>query len=297
MSLISNKTNLSSSSSEFQELTLKLKRDKEAGWQKLFQISKILFSNWKNEEKIEMMWTLDNNKLPVSVESVYQSIFLLVKEAYKHKLPDFTDNNDIKTFIRPSFDSYLNKTFKSFYQALFLNIQIVWTVFHNLMYVLLQKMIYCRQKMHPEDANDICSISILTFRDNIYKKNLDFENSKKLKSYVYVIAFNKLSEYFKAKIKKNKLVDIDEYANNIIDTVNFSQAFEDTDLTEQLLALLEEEEYEIIVRHYYYGIALKEIAEEMGKTPENIRIIKYRALNKLRDFLNLRNLNKTKNES
>lgn len=269
------------------EFNQKLRQEDKSAWMWLQLNAKSYFRHWSNDEKIEIMWTTENNKPHRSVDSVHASIITQIKMDYKDNKPDFGSVSDFKEYIRKIFDAYITVGFKSFVQCLKKKISVVWTMFYQRMYRLLIIKVYMKQKMSAEDSHGICTDSLTTFSDKIQQTDVDFENSKVLKSFVYRINDFKLQEYFREVSKRNRNDNIDEIGDRaeFEETTNTPDNKDDQDFVELLLGKLEKIEYDILVKYFFYGLELKEIAAEMNKTPENIRIIKYRAIEKLRGYL------------
>jgi RNA polymerase sigma factor (sigma-70 family) len=115
----------------------------------------------------------------------------------------------------------------------------------------------------------------------------EFEDFHKLKSCILSITDKKLKEYFRQQQKEQRFINIeDSYREN-----NSTSAFlrsEEIEHVERKLYIksiiltLKEQEKDILYSYYYYGEKLKEIAKRLGTTEENCRIIKFRALKKLK---------------
>ena len=113
------------------------------------------------------------------------------------------------------------------------------------------------------------------------KKQLYFENSRFLKSYLFKIIHLKLYE---SQREKKIELSIDDYENTIDDADNYSTYLTNIDkkeIKQQLFNHLNETEKKILTEVYFNGEKLKEIAQKLNISEANCRVIKHRALTKL----------------
>ncbi|GEM_PF-4703137 len=290
--IIMQKDELANAPLNMEEFNLKLIHDDISAWRWLHLNAKLYFKRWCNEENIEVMWTAENDKPYSSVENIYILIINNIKSVYLEKRPSFDNISALKIFIHEIFIENMNNGFKSFFVALKRKINSVWFIFHERMSRLLIIKIYMKQKMPAEDSNEICTSTLTTFSDKMQDNNLEFENSKALKSYVYCIADLKIKEYFtEISRRQNRFERTESYDGyDFLSTDNYVINKDNTDFVSSFLSILDKIEYEILVRFYYHGFELKEIADDLEKTPENIRQIKFRALEKLKKYMNNSNI-------
>jgi len=113
-----------------------------------------------------------------------------------------------------------------------------------------------------------------------------FENFHKLKSYVLSIADKKTKEWLRQKKTHQQLQSLE--GSHLVrypeETVYAEPAEQigDRDLVKMLLRSLGNKEREILYGYFYRGEKLKQIARKLGLSEGNIRVIKHRALKKLR---------------
>ena len=140
---------------------------------------------------------------------------------------------------------------------------------------------YVRGKLANEhDVEDIVSTVFL----KVYQKIDSFDESKaSLSTWIYTITRNTVIDYF-----KKKKIHI-EFSDEIGIDMLPDDSLVDDELLEDLadaLELLSERERDLIIQHYYKGFTLKRIAERMGMSYINAKLIHTKALSMLR--LNMR---------
>jgi RNA polymerase sigma factor (sigma-70 family) len=157
----------------------------------------------------------------------------------------------------------------------------------NLCFVLRRLITYwlmSKGRLYRE-AQYIYHESFTTFYEIF--PSCEFENFHKLKSCILSIADKKLKEYFRQQQKEQRFINIeDSYRdNNPLPSSFKSEEMERVErrlFIKSIVLSLKEQEKDILYSYYYYGEKLKEIAQRLGTTEENCRIIKFRALKKLK---------------
>ena len=140
---------------------------------------------------------------------------------------------------------------------------------------------YVRGKLANEhDVEDTVSTVFL----KVYQRIDSFDPSKaSLSTWVYTITRNTVIDYFKKR--KTHIEFLDEIA---ADTLPDDSLVDDEllDCLADALETLSERERDLIILHYYKGYTLKRIAEMMGMSYINAKLIHTKALSMLR--LNMR---------
>ncbi|HEY4694408.1 MAG TPA: RNA polymerase sigma factor [Candidatus Nanoarchaeia archaeon] len=130
-----------------------------------------------------------------------------------------------------------------------------------------------------ETAEDLTQGVFLKALENIekYRKNTSFL------AWIYTIARNSVIDHYRTKKQKVSL----EVASKIefIDKELDLESKESTQTLYQALRALSHEEREVVELHSVDDYSFEEIAQVMGKAPGALRILKYRALTKLRKLL------------
>lgn len=140
-----------------------------------------------------------------------------------------------------------------------------------------------------EETEDLTSLVFLRTWDHLQKN--DIKNTKALRSLLYKIARNLIIDHYRKNSKqKNVSYDCDEGSIDVIDErqdlaqkIELAEGVEDV---KQKLSELKEEYQEIIIMRYLNELSVSEIAEVLGKTKGNTRVLIHRALNELKNLTN-----------
>lgn len=141
---------------------------------------------------------------------------------------------------------------------------------------------------HKEDAEDMTNMVFLS----CYQKFNEFDESKaSITTWLYVIAGNRLKNYYRDK-KQNVSMDSEEglaffeALSSEKDEVEQAVLMEETmSVLEQAVDSLSEKQKKIIRMRFYEDKSATEMAKILGTTSGNVRVLQNRALIKLRDIL------------
>lgn len=135
-----------------------------------------------------------------------------------------------------------------------------------------------------EDAEDILSVVFLKVCAGI--EEFDGQNAAPL-TWLWTITRHAIADYYREKARH----PVDTY-DNMEDVFSSVEKTEDSVPDEEMLdrladalKYLSQRERDVIILSYYYEIPDREIAQRMHVTWNNLRQIKYKALNKLRKKL------------
>lgn len=130
-------------------------------------------------------------------------------------------------------------------------------------------------------AEDVVSEVFL----KVYQKLESYDESRaSLSTWIYTITRNTVIDYYKKKKTLNVFADEITEAEEIPDEMPA-----DEELLEDLANALEklsERERDLIILHYYKGYTLKQIADMMGMSYINAKVIHAKTLSALRRLLN-----------
>jgi len=135
---------------------------------------------------------------------------------------------------------------------------------------------YVRSKIQdPHDVEDLVSA---VFMKVVQKLDSYDPTKSSVSTWVYTITRNTVTDHFRTRRTLVALEDYmaDEAPEELNDGVLDS-------LADALLAL-KEKERSLIVLHYYTGQTLKEVAEMMGMSYINAKVVHKKALDSLRAF-------------
>ncbi len=135
----------------------------------------------------------------------------------------------------------------------------------------------CRNKEKAED------ITQETFIKAMFSLQ---DNHTNARAWLYMVARNLLMDTYRKDAKSSTL---DELAENDIstddNTLNSIISSEQKLLLHKAIKKLGRDKQELLILHYFNNVSLKEIAQLLKKTPENIRVQIYRAKRELKTIL------------
>lgn len=137
---------------------------------------------------------------------------------------------------------------------------------------------YVRSKIRdPHDAEDLVSAVFL----KIVQKADSYDPAKAaLSTWVYTITRNTVTDFFRTR---RTMVEFADYMGGEASSPDLTDDALDA-LADALLAL-KEKERDLIVLHYYQGRTLKDVADMMGMSYINAKVIHKKALTSLRTFM------------
>lgn len=139
-----------------------------------------------------------------------------------------------------------------------------------------------------EEAEDITSEVFLKTWN--YIQETEKLNEKTLKALLYRIARNTIIDHYRKKSSQANISVDDE--DNPIDIIDNSQNLEanyeldvEIDIVHSKLKELKDEYREIILMRYINELSIEEIADQLGKSKGNVRVLTHRALKALSDLM------------
>lgn len=156
--------------------------------------------------------------------------------------------------------------------------------YHKPLFNFLAKMTLEREQ--AEDLTQNVFLRMIRYRTS-YKEGMKF------KSWIYQVARNVFSDYYQAtKNKRADFVEVEKIADRIMDNEENSQFEEKEQLLHQSLALLNEEQRELLVLTRFKHLKYEEVAQLMDTSVANIKVKVHRAIGKLREhYFQLENSN------
>lgn len=135
---------------------------------------------------------------------------------------------------------------------------------------------YVRGKIQdPHEAEDLVSAVFL----KVVQKLDSYDPAKaSLSTWVYTIARNTVTDHFRTR---RTVVEFEDWMVSDIPAPDLSDDALDT-LADALL-VLKEKERDLIILHYYSGHTLKTVAEMMGMSYVNAKVIHKKALSRLQE--------------
>ena len=116
----------------------------------------------------------------------------------------------------------------------------------------------------------------------IYEKLHSFDESRaSLSTWIYTIARNTLTDYFRTRKQTVELIDTQE---SIPDAEDDLCRVETLETLAKALETLDRREREIVILHFYSGKTLKEIAAQLHISYAYVKVLQVRAFAKLKKF-------------
>ena len=275
-------------SSDFKNFISRLDSGNQEAWDIMrFEMEQIIEHRCK-EGLIEMLWVSDGTGIPKNKTQFFDEIFRLVREKLFDSLQRYENFRELKEFILALSTAYIQDGFRNFMLLLPQNNDRAWW---RLDKDLKTKMVYwliSAKKSNLAVAEQVYYDALVVFTQTVHKKKLDFPTSKNLKSYFFRIAELKMMEMDRENRKQEKISNFE--VNR--DLSLFDELYdEELDLKiENLMQRLDTQEREILFSNYFHNENLKAIALRIGITEENCRVIKFRALKKMKTMVKDMNL-------
>jgi len=137
-----------------------------------------------------------------------------------------------------------------------------------------------RMAMDRELAEDLTQ--------NVFLRMIKYRNSyregAKFQSWIYQVARNVFSDHYQTiKNRKSDFVDVEKIGDRMAESDETSMMDEQERLLHRSMALLSEEQRELLVLTRYQQMKYEEVATIMDTTVANIKVKVHRAIAKLRE--------------
>lgn len=151
----------------------------------------------------------------------------------------------------------------------------LWPKVYNFIYYRIQ---------NAEEAEELTQeVFHKVYRQVKYDKVKD----SKLKSYIYTAARNLIYDKWRRKSKTPKIFTLEGLREKGLEIEDKKQVIEEKLAIEEALELLSPEDRTVIVLRIIEGYSIKDVAEKLGRPPGTIKVLQYRALQKLRNLLKI----------
>ncbi len=123
---------------------------------------------------------------------------------------------------------------------------------------------------------------------NVFLRMIKYRNSyregNRFQSWIYQVARNVFSDHYQAnKNKKSDFIAVEKMSDHMIDHEEGTQQDEREKILHRSLALLSEEQRELLILTRFQQMKYEEVAELMETTVANIKVKVHRAIAKLRE--------------
>lgn len=175
--------------------------------------------------------------------------------------------------------------FEGFLNKLKNNDERSWAQLHFVLKRIVFKWLN-RKNIYMNDAVEIYNNVVTVFFEKF--AGLKFDSFHGLKSYVFSIADNKLKEFFREDTKRRRNESIDNISEHKYVHMIAESEYDDFHAkiarAEKLFNKLSKNERDVMKKVYKEGNSLKEAAFQMNLSEGNVRVIKHRALEKLKQW-------------
>ncbi len=139
---------------------------------------------------------------------------------------------------------------------------------------------YIRSKIsNSYEAEDLLSTVFL----KIYEKFETFDQSKaSISTWIYTIARNTMIDFFRVRKVNEEIQDDDIVAEDAYQGILNEETLQEL---ASALDMLPQREKDLIILHYYSRLQLKEIAQRMGMSYSNCKLVHNKALMHLRQYM------------
>jgi len=152
---------------------------------------------------------------------------------------------------------------------------ILYARYHQRIFNFLARMTLDREQ--GEDLMQNVFLRLLKYRQS-YKEGMRFQ------SWIYQMARNAFSDYYQAhKNKFNQFVDVQQLGNKASSAHEEMEQEEKEELLNRSLALLSDDQRELLVLTRYQHMKYEEVALMMNTSVANIKVKVHRAIGKLRE--------------
>lgn len=128
-----------------------------------------------------------------------------------------------------------------------------------------------------EDLTQTVFLRLIRYRSS-YKEGMKFQ------SWIYQVARNVFSDHYQAnKNKRSDFVDVEKVSDSMMDNEENAHTEEREELLHRSMAMLNEEQRELLVLTRFQHLKYEEVAAMMETTVANIKVKVHRAIGKLRE--------------
>ncbi len=137
-----------------------------------------------------------------------------------------------------------------------------------------------RMTMDREMAEDLTQNVFL----RLIKYRTSYRHGLKFQSWIYQVSRNVFSDHYQAnKNKSSNFIDIEKVSDRVADRNETIDQNEREEILHRSLAMLDEEQREVLVLTRFQQLKYEEVAVIMETTVANIKVKVHRAIGKLRE--------------
>lgn len=149
------------------------------------------------------------------------------------------------------------------------------------MYAQIYAFLYYRVAQ-PEDAEDLTSEVVLRMINALKRQRGNFH------AWMYRIAKNRLVDYYRQRAVRQEISLADVPQRELVGTEDFSEQVVTKEKLRKGMEHLTDEQKQVIILKFIQGYNNREVAYIVGKSVGAIKVLQFRALKALREFLSRR---------
>lgn len=240
----------------------------------------IIVSQNFSKKYIELDWIAEKNEI-CSQRVLFDDLFSDLIQKIKHNRETISTFSEYKDFLISKANEKISKLFQNYFDLLSDNDEKAWSKFDTLLKKRIKFWLIKKGFTNIELHEQLYQDAQIVFLNKLQKKELNFKDSRLLKSYIFKTINFKLYEYQREKKEQLSIDEID-FEPDFSD--NYKQVIPDLDKEKfipNLFKDLNEFEKKILFEVYFKEEKHKDIAKKLNITEENCRVIKHRALAKL----------------
>lgn len=138
---------------------------------------------------------------------------------------------------------------------------------------------------NKHDAEDVVHETFMALFANIDR--MEQNSPKKNRNYILTIVKNKAYNLYKTKRRQAEKELGEDALEDVFDEEQEVKLMEmeKTEFLKQILKKMNPSYRDILLLQYYHGLGVAEVAEELGKSPDNVRHMSMRAKKRLKEML------------
>lgn len=266
---------------EFNIILYRLRASDKEAWSSIQSHIGIVLSTWAKREKIELDWVASAEGI-VSAGSVVMEVYSRFREGLLSGTLKAESYSEYKRAILMYCQEILEDQYIRFYALIRAGNDAAWQRVYERLYIYAAKWL-AERKFEAEAARDMYQDSMLTLVNKVRSTELNFESSREFKSYYFrILEFKAMEGGRKRILQKQKWPEME--SPHPLRSMQ-EDAFETDDryfFIEKIMRnSISKNEAFILMRYYFYGEKLSEIAAALHISEGNCRQKKLQVLRKI----------------
>jgi len=111
------------------------------------------------------------------------------------------------------------------------------------------------------------------------------EKGFNFRAWLFRIAHNLLVDFYRKQKKESHLEDLNQKPDRSISPLSKLETMEEKQQLQEAIRLLDERSQRVLISRFVIGMSHKDTSQSLNLTENNVRLIQFRALKKLRKIL------------